>query len=190
MHIPVGKKQSSTHMHEADIWNTKALQSDAQKITYRRSYLGTFMKELCTWEQVREITEKMRMLRKETKNSLTITLNWKQAQKIVIYGGANLQHSHTLQASRSQVSRKSMSLTIEGKWRSPYQQLLCCPQLFHLTYRRELTLPPNSALQRQNSFYTCRRNLNFQDLCSDKNHISLINYLGILLKYTRKNPWN
>lgn len=81
MHIPVGKKQSQAHMHEVDIWNTKALQLDAQKITYGRSYLGTFTEELCTWELLKENTQKMRMLRTETKNPLTIIPNWKQAQK-------------------------------------------------------------------------------------------------------------
>lgn len=45
------------------------------------------------------------------------------------------------------------------------------------------TDPPNSSWRGQNSFYACR---NFQDLCSDKYCISLINYLSILLKYAHE----
>jgi len=73
--------------------------------------------------------------------------------------------------------------------RGPHEQLLCCTQLFHPAYSKELTLPPDSALRRQNSSHACRTsNFNFQDLCPDKNHISFTNYLGILLIQAHENP--
>lgn len=128
---------------------------------------------------------------KRNKKTINNHSQLKTSTKTPIYGGANLQHSRILQASQSRVSRKSCPSPQKGNGRGPYEQLLCCPQLFHLTYSRGLTLSPSSALRRQNSFYACRRNkLNFQDLCSDKNHIRFFNYLGILLIYAHENPLN